>query len=118
MSALLVCGGRDFGSMNLLYQTLGDFLIAHPDVDSLIHGGAKGADVMAGFWANKIRLPVRVFEADWARDGNAAGPRRNQRMLDLGRPSYVVAFPGGVGTADMVRRAKKAGLPVLEVTKP
>src|SRR5262249_25506155 len=31
------------------------------------------------------------------------------------KPDGVVAFPGGTGTADMIRRAKKAG---LEVWKP
>jgi hypothetical protein len=38
-------------------------------------------------------------------DGRAAGPRRNQRMLEDFRPDLVVAFPGGRGTAYMVRRA-------------
>jgi hypothetical protein len=36
-------------------------------------------------------------------------------MLEYG-PDLVVAFPGGRGTADMVRRAKAAGCEVLEVT--
>jgi ABC-type sugar transport system substrate-binding protein len=37
-------------------------------------------------------------------------------MLDEGKPDIVVAFPGGTGTADMVRRARKAGVVVIEVT--
>jgi UDP-N-acetylmuramoylalanine-D-glutamate ligase len=36
-------------------------------------------------------------------------------MLDVGKPDLVVAFPGGRGTADMVRRAKEAGVEVIEV---
>jgi hypothetical protein len=28
------------------------------------------------------------------------------------KPDIVVAFPSGAGTADMVRRARKAGVPV------
>jgi len=35
-------------------------------------------------------------------------------MIDDGKPDGVVAFPGGTGTADMIRRAKKAGLKVWE----
>jgi predicted PP-loop superfamily ATPase len=35
-------------------------------------------------------------------------------MLDEG-PSLVVAFPGGTGTAHMVRIAREAGVNVLEV---
>lgn len=51
----------------------------------------------------------------------AAGPIRDQEMLDKGKPDLVVAFLGNRGTADMVRRAREAGVPVrrpgLEVTR-
>jgi hypothetical protein len=36
-------------------------------------------------------------------------------MIDGGKPDLVITFPGGRGTADMVRRAEKAG---IEVTRP
>lgn len=36
-------------------------------------------------------------------------------MIDEGKPDLVVALPGGRGTADMVRRAKKHGIEVVEV---
>jgi hypothetical protein len=36
-------------------------------------------------------------------------------MLDDGKPELVVAFPGGRGTADMMRRAREAGVEVIEV---
>lgn len=36
-------------------------------------------------------------------------------MLDLAKPDVVVAFKGGRGTADMVRRAREAGVKVIEV---
>jgi hypothetical protein len=38
-------------------------------------------------------------------------------MLDEGKPDLVVAFPGGGGTKDMVRRAVKAGLSIHEVNR-
>ena len=47
------------------------------------------------------------------RNGRKAGPIRNQQMLDEGRPSLVVAFPGGRGMADMVRRARNAGVEAI-----
>lgn len=53
--------------------------------------------------------------ADWDGLGRKAGPIRNQRMLDEGKPDLVVAFPGDKGTADMVRRARTASLEVLEI---
>jgi hypothetical protein len=79
----------------------------------IVHGAAVGADQMAGSWARSRGVAEAAFPADWGRDGRAAGPIRNQRMLDEGRPDLVVAFPGGRGTADMVRRARAAGVAVV-----
>ena len=36
-------------------------------------------------------------------------------LLDEGKPDLVVAFPGGGGTADMILRAERAGVPVRQV---
>ena len=52
-----------------------------------------------------------TYPAAWDR-GRRAGPERNQRMIEIGEPDGGVAFPGGCGTADMVRKARAAGLVV------
>lgn len=83
----------------------------------VIHGGARGADSLAGEVATKAGVPVEVYPAQWEKHGRRAGPIRNQQMLDEGRPDVVLAMPGGVGTADMVRRAKAAGLRVVVITE-
>ena len=97
---ILVCGGRDFVD----YERLERVLDAS-GATLIIHGGARGADSLAGAWAKKRNVPVLVFYADWS-VGRKAGILRNQKMLDEGKPDKVIAFPGGRGTADMVRRAK------------
>jgi hypothetical protein len=38
-------------------------------------------------------------------------------MLDEGRPDLVLAFPGGRGTADLIARAREAGIPVRIATR-
>lgn len=81
----------------------------------LIHGGARGVDQMAGMFGIGCGMEVVEFKADWNRYGKRAGPIRNQQMLDDGQPDLVVAFPGGGGTADMVRRSKARGVPVIEI---
>jgi len=53
--------------------------------------------------------------AEWDKFGRRAGPLRNEQMLREGKPDVVVAFPGGRGTAHMVRIAKEAGIDVLEI---
>lgn len=112
---VLVCGGRTFSNLPLLDREL-DVYHRMYGFTALIHGGAGGADQAAHFWAGFNRVPIHVYHARWDTEGKAAGPLRNQRMLDEGKPDFVVAFPGGRGTADMVRRAKAAGVKVIEVT--
>jgi hypothetical protein len=108
---MLVCGGRDFKDRAFLFDVLDRYLVSR-EVTDLIHGAARGADALAHQWAYERQVRMWPFPADWKRDGKAAGPIRNQRMLDEGRPNFVVAFPGGKGTADMIQRAKTAGLEV------
>jgi hypothetical protein len=140
MLRVLVCGGRNYGrvlpdtpSACLLVEKqralaqkrkVDQYLDYVFKVDEenmlgvegiIIHGGANGADQLADDYAVVSWKDVMVFKANWDREGKSAGPKRNQQMLDEGKPDVVVAFPGGRGTADMVRRAKKAGVQVIEV---
>jgi SLOG family YspA-like protein len=113
VTRVLVCGGRDFGDAAFVMDTL-NRLHAQKPIAMVIHGGALGADTAAGLWAFGRGIDNRAFPAEWTAQGRSAGPRRNQRMVNEGKPDLVVAFPGGRGTADMVRRARKAGIDVLE----
>ena len=94
--------GRDYTNKAVIRTTMEAWLEAG---DSIIHGGAPGADMLAAEVAQELGIPARAYPADWRKHGRAAGPIRNQLMLDDGKPDIVVAFPGGKGTADMIRRA-------------
>lgn len=107
---VLVCGGRDYQDEVRVAAVLSGI----GGISQIIHGGARGADDLARVWAIRSGIPDRQFSANWTR-GRMAGPIRNQRMLDEGKPDLVVAFPGGRGTADMVRRARAAGIAVQEI---
>lgn len=107
---VLVCGGRDYQDE----VRVGAVLSGIGGISQIIHGGARGADDLARVWAIRSGIPDRQFNANWTL-GRMAGPIRNQRMLDEGKPDLVVAFPGGRGTADMVRRARAAGIAVQEI---
>lgn len=111
---ILVCGGRDFDSVHLLHKTLDHFLKEY-NFDTLIEGDARGADRMAGRWAIENNVECKVYPAKWQKYGNRAGPIRNLQMLDEGKPDLVIAFPGGEGTAHMVKIARGRGIRVLEI---
>lgn len=111
---VLVCGGRDYIDTRRLNATLRGL---DPPPTTIIHGDYSGADELAGKWARRNLITERPFPPDWTKHGRAAGPIRNQQMLDEGKPHLVVAFPGNTGTADMIRRAEAAGIPVLKVPR-
>jgi len=107
---ILVCGGRNYGDQQKVSETL---LSLTPT--SIIHGNAAGADDLADSWAKANHIPVLPFRADWGTFGRSAGPIRNKQMIEEGKPDLVVAFPGGKGTANMIKQAKAAGIKVLEI---
>lgn len=116
---VLVCGGRDFQDADDLEASLDAFHEgARGPIELLIHGGARGADSLAGEWARSRGVACIVYEANWTSQGRSAGPIRNKRMLDEGMPDVVIAFPGARGTANMMRQARDRGLEVLEVRVP
>lgn len=119
---VVVYGGRDFYDEHWLKKELCDlvwqrhrFKDVPKQIRTLIHGGAPGVDRMAGSFGIGCGLDVKEYRADWNKHGRAAGPIRNQQMIDEGRPDLGVEFPGGRGTADMTRRLRAAGIPVIEV---
>lgn len=136
---VLVCGGRRYADRARVFAELDALALSeNPPRDAhgnwvpmpgftVIHGGAGavvtkggekivlGADLLAREWAVCNWVKDEGFLPDWDAHGLAAGPIRNRRMLEEGKPDLVLAFPGGKGTADMVRQATVAGVRVIEV---
>lgn len=110
----LICGGRDFCDRDLFGSVMRRLLEQRGRPSRIVHGDCRGADRMADKWCRSMGIKAIPVRAEWTRLGRAAGPIRNQRMLDEHAIDVLVAFPGNNGTADMVRRARKAGLSVIE----
>lgn len=107
---IAVTGGRDAPASRLSEIT---DALRQLSPSLVIHGGAQGVDSLVEEAAYLLGIPTRILPADWDKHGRAAGPIRNQAMIDM-KPSVLLAFPGGRGTADCVRRARAAGVMVLE----
>lgn len=113
---IIVCGGRDFDNLEAVSRAL--TMVHHKHrITELVEGGARGADMHARDWAKANDVKTTTVHADWKRYGPAAGPIRNSEMLRDHRPDAVIAFPGGKGTADMVKIARDAGVKVWEPFK-
>lgn len=107
----LVCGGRDYADKEFLFSSL-THCKKWWNLTTIIHGGAKGADSLAGDWAEQEKLNIIVIKANWDLYGKSAGMIRNKQMLEL-KPNVVIAFDGGAGTENMITISRKAGVPVL-----
>jgi YspA, cpYpsA-related SLOG family len=112
---ILVCGDRNWKDGSLIGRTI-DNLRASVQINSIVEGGAPGADKLARQHAIKVGIFVIEVLPDWRTYGKAAGNIRNQKMLDDYRPDMVLAFHDDIGnskgTADMMDRAEKAGIEV------
>jgi hypothetical protein len=110
---ILVTGSRDWSDKVAIANAIRQAWI---DADkpyrvTVIHGGARGADYIAGVFANRMRFDVEVHEADWS-IGKQAGYIRNKEMVDAGA-DVCLAFirnesKGATMCADL---AEKAGIP-------
>lgn len=131
---ILVCGGRDFGNVNKGKAITKEEIEEHKKrlaeyryiIDSLrsicqgrklervtiIEGGATGVDSVAADFALMDGCAIEEYQAKWKEHGVSAGPIRNRRMIEEGKPDVVIAFPGGKGTANMVAQAKAYKIPV------
>lgn len=77
-------------------------------------GDAPGVDTVVRQWCKENGVRCKRFNANWKKFGNAAGPRRNRRMLDKFKPKLVNAFPGGKGTANTIAEAKRRDILVYQ----
>ena len=111
MTRLLVCGDRYWNDRSAIHSVLSTL---KDEISLVITGGATGADTLAHQVALELNLPTKVFPADWAKYGRAAGPIRNRQMLTEGQPTCLLAFHNDLttsrGTKNMILQAQKSHL--------
>lgn len=125
---ILITGSRDLTDANVVVEAITNLSASAP-VTIVVGDCPTGADLFArGFWGQIIadrhhpETPdnLRVFKADWQAHGKAAGPLRNQAMVDSGADVCLAFYKQGAGnrgTSDCVTRARAAGIPVKEFTE-
>lgn len=114
-SRILVCGGRTFDSRSYVYKMLDEARYHFAPRFCIIQGGAGGADGLARDWATERGVPMLEVPAAWKTLGKSAGSIRNGWMIEWCNPDLVIAFEGGPGTRDMVRKAREAGIAVYDL---
>lgn len=112
---VLICGDRNWTNQLSIAKRLADL----PEDTTVINGGCRGADVIARDLAHALGFDVITVLPEWEIYGQAAGPIRNKKMLEL-KPDLVIAFHSDLtrskGTASMVSLARTAKTPVEVIT--
>lgn len=110
---ILVSGSRAWSNFDdMIRDALAKAVVDLSGDVVVAHGNAGGADRHADRAARLLGLRTEPHPARWRTEGKAAGPLRNQRMVDLGA-DLMLAFPRGEsrGTRDAMARARAAGIP-------
>ena len=107
-------GGRDLAwpseliATHLLSATRGRL------VQSLFHGGARGADQAIALAADQLGWPQIACPAAWQQHGRAAGPIRNRQMLERSL-DLATALPLGSGLLVITTPIGRRGKPVKKL---
>jgi len=106
---LAVVGSRGFDNHNILYATI-DQLREVYDIDTIVSGGAKGADRLAECYAKDYNLKMNIILPVWRVNGKidrGAGYKRNFEIWD--NSDLGVAFWDGKskGTAHSFKISEK-----------
>lgn len=119
MKRILITGSREWVDEQQIYLAIFHWVqeaCTVPEPIIIVHGDAsRGADRMARDIARRVPwLDEEPHPADWESYGRAAGPIRNQEMVDS-KPDVCLAFIRGesTGTKHCADQAAKAGITVI-----
>lgn len=106
---LAIVGSRSFTDYDLLVENISN-IVSKP-ITLIVSGGAKGTDTLAEDFAKEFNIPLKVFAANWYKNGiynKYAGFERNHDIVS--QADYVIAFWDKVskGTLHTITLAKRA----------
>lgn len=119
MRTVAIIGSRRWSDFDAFCEALPDLA----EYGRIVSGGAAGVDTMACMIAGVLKIPCVEFRPRVSAGANhaqftKAAHERNQRIVDAA--DAMIAFPGprSRGTWDAIRRARKKGIPVIELKAP
>lgn len=115
---LIIAGSRDLSCKLhcvIVAQAAERFVGQHWRPDFVISGACKGADTLGEHWADTMGIAVKRYPAEWSKLGSAAGPIRNQLMVDVSDGLVVVRGRKSCGSHDVLTRAQRKGIPIVDV---
>lgn len=112
---ILVTGSRDWDDEGTIRLALAQITMLHGHEHVVVHGGARGADTIAGAVADAWTggMTTETHPADWNQYGKRAGFVRNAEMVNAGADVCLAFIRNNSRGATMCAQlAEKAGIPV------
>ena len=108
---LAIVGTRDFTDKDLFLREI-EAIRSNHQIDTIISGGATGADSLAEIYAAENSIAIIIHRPEWSRYGRSAGPRRNALIVQ--DSDMMIAFWDGKsrGTLSSINLAKAKGIPL------
>ena len=108
---VIIAGSRNLGSWSQVTAAIVTSGFEQ-EMSEIVSGGARGVDRMGEHFASLYKIPLKVFPADWNKNGKAAGPIRNAEMAKYADALIAVWDGESRGTKNMIDEMEKLDKPV------
>lgn len=116
MKYLLIAGSRSFEDRDLFNRVTEEIIDGDERFTVIVEGGAAGADTMAREYAEAHDMKYEEFKPDWKQYGRAAGPKRNDKMVQFIKERNGTALyfwdEESKGTKQCIDSAKRKGIEI------
>jgi hypothetical protein len=108
---IIIAGSRSYKDYEEMRMHMARFF--NLNIGMVICGETNGADVMGRKWAAEFGIPCKSMPANWTVHNEAAGPIRNQKMVDIADGAIFFWDGRSPGTKDCITRAVKKRIMVI-----
>jgi hypothetical protein len=107
---IAIIGSRSFNDKDKLELAINELNL---DIDTVVSGGAMGADKLGEEWARNKGLKVELYLPEWSKYGRSAGIIRNKAIIQS--CDFCLAFWDGKskGTNSSIIHCQKLKKPFL-----
>ena len=113
---VIIAGSRNLNITFTELSNIVDSLIKQSFLPSVILSGDGGiVDNLGSSYGTANFIPVKHFPANWNKYGRAAGPIRNQLMVNEADALFLIWDGVSPGSQDVKNKALKKCIPIQEV---